>query len=520
MLKIFKNILFGKNTNFHQKNEIEWALTDSLDKNIDLIKNIFQNDDTIIFREFSNDDKSSQRFCLIFIDGMINNKIVNESIIEPIMRCKFDKFKNKDFLYKLKENIIISNTIKITDDFNEIVSLVLYGCSLLLIDNQNKAIIVDTKGFNERAITEPISETVVRGSRESFTETIMTSLTLLRRKIQSPNLKFKFREVGRLSKTKICLCYIDGIVNQNILDEVNRRIDDIDIDAVLESGYIEELIKDSPLSPFSTVGSTERPDIVASKLLEGRIAIFIDGTPFVLTVPFLFIEYFQANEDYYNQFLFGTINRILRIITFFLATSIPAIYVALTTFHQEMIPTPLLLSISASREGLPFPTIVEAILMLLAFEILRESGIRLPSPIGSSISFVGAIILGQAAVEARLVSAPIVIITALSGISNFLTFKMLEGLIVVRTTFLLLSGFLGLYGYIFGVIGLVIHLMSMRSFGVPYMSYIGSLKFQELKDTAIRAPWWLMYYRPRLLARSNLVRQKYYDKTKEVKNEK
>lgn len=508
MFRILKDMLIGKKSAFHEEKKVEWNITKSINENIDTLRNIFKNDDTVIFREFEGGNEYKIKFCLMFINGMINNRIVDESIIEPLMKIDDKDIVSKDILNVLKKKIIVSNTVKIKEDTNELMGCMLYGGTLLLVDGEDKGIIIDAIGFNQRAITESPSETVVRGPRESFNEAFITNLTLLRRKIQSPNLKFKFKEVGRITRTKICICHLDGIANDKILKEVNKRIDDIDIDSILESGYIEELIKDEPLSPFSTVGHTERPDIVAANLLEGKIAIFIDGTPLVLTVPFLFIEYFQANEDYYNQFIFGSINRILRIITFFLSTSIPAIYVALTTFHQEMIPTPLLLGISAAREGVPFPTIVEALLMLLAFEILRESGIRLPAPIGSSISFVGALILGQAAVNARFVSAPIVIVTALTGISNFLTHKMIGALIVVRLIFLLLSSFLGLYGYIFGVIGLFIHLMSMRSFGIPYMLNIGSLNMQEVKDTAIRAPWWLMYYRPRLISKKNSVRKK------------
>lgn len=508
MFRILKDVFIGKKSIPHEENKIDWYLTKSITENINLIKTIFENDDTVVFRKFEGGNEYKLKFCLIFVDGMIDNKIVNENIIEPIMKISDKNIASNNILNSLKNNIIVSNTVEIKEDSNKIISDILVGNTILLVDGQDKAITIEAKGFNQRAISESPSESVVRGPRESFNENIMTNLTMVRRKIKTSDLKFKFKEVGRVTRTKVCICYIDGIANEKIIKEVNKRIDDIDIDAILESGYIEELIQDEPLSPFSTVGNTERPDSVAGNLLEGRIAIFIDGTPVVLTVPFVFIQYFQANEDYYNTFIYSSINRLLRIFAFFLSTSIPAVYVALTTFHQEMIPTPLLLGISAAREGVPFPTVVEALLMLLAFEILRESGVRLPAPIGSSISFVGALILGQAAVEARFVSAPIVIVTALTGLSNFLTPKMIGAVITIRLIFLVLSSFLGLYGYIFGVIGLFIHLMSMRSFGIPYMLNIGSLNMQEVKDTVIRAPWWLMYYRPKLIAKNNSVRKK------------
>ncbi|SHK04513.1 spore germination protein [Paramaledivibacter caminithermalis] len=508
MFRIIRDKILGK----HRKKAVvtaeDWKLVKNLDENIKLFREIFNNDDTIRFREFETKDSSPVKCCLVFIDGMVNKEIVNENIIKPIVNFSLkDSNINRKAIDIFKDKIIISSAVKEKKDVYELLSSCLYGDAILLLDGFDSALLLDCKGWNTRAIEEPSSETIVRGPKEGFNEAIMTNLTLIRRKIRNTDLKFRFRQLGTCTKTKICICYIEGLASQEIITEVNRRLDDIEIDAVLESGYIEELIKDSPLSPFTTIGNTERPDIVAANLLEGRVALIIDGTPHVLTLPHLFIEYFQANEDYYHGFIYASINRIIRIFAFFLSTSVPAIYVALTTFHQEMIPTPLLLSISAAREGVPFPTIVEALFMLLAFEILRETGIRLPKPAGSTISFVGALILGQSAVEARFVSAPIVIVTALTGISNFLVPQMIGALIVVRLIFLLLSAFLGLYGYIFGVIGLFIHLMSMRSFGIPYMLNIGSLDMQDIKDTAIRVPWWIMYLRPKLIGDNNKVRQ-------------
>lgn len=226
-----------------------------------------------------------------------------------------------------------------------------------------------------------------------------------------------------------------------------------------------------------------------------------------LTIPHLFIEYFQANEDYYINFYFSSISRLLRILGFMITVSVPAVYVALVTFHQEMIPTPLLLSISAARQGVPFPTIVETILLLFVFEMLRETGTRMPTNIGQALSIVGALVLGQASVEAKIVSAPVVIVVALSGITGLMIPRIKGAAIILRFVFLLLSAFLGLYGFIFGITGLLLHLCELRSFGIPYMLHLTSLDPEDLKDTAIRAPWWYMKYRPRLIAANNRVRQ-------------
>lgn len=501
MFRILKNKILKSDKTIESK-FVNLKLTKSLDKNIDIFKKIFNKNDTIKFRMLENYD-NKLKCCIIFNDGMIKPDKIHEGISKPIINSKVTDTKIDTVLNK----ILYIPEGEISNNIDEMVSSVLYGDTVILVDKNDKAIIADTKGWQTRAISQPETEVSLKGPKEGFTESIIMNLSLIRRKIVNPDLKFVFRELGRVTKTKICICYIEGIASDKILRELNERLNKIDIDGILAAGYIEELIKDAPLSPFQTTGYTERPDVVAGNLLEGRIAIVIDGTPVVITLPFIFMEYFQANEDYYQNFIFSSINRIMRFIAFFLTTSIPAIYVALVTYHQEMIPTPLIISIFAAREGIPFPTVFEALAMLFAFEIMREAGVRLPRPIGQSISIVGALILGEAAVTARLISAPMVIITALTGISAFLIPKMLGPLIIVRTVFLILASFLGLYGYIFGVIGLFIHLMSMRSFGVPYMLNMGSINKQDIKDTVIRAPWWYMYYRPKLISDKNSARK-------------
>ncbi|HYF75300.1 MAG TPA: spore germination protein, partial [Candidatus Nitrosocosmicus sp.] len=255
------------------------------------------------------------------------------------------------------------------------------------------------------------------------------------------------------------------------------------------------------------IGHTERPDVVVGKLLEGRLAVFCDGTPFVLTLPYILIEYFHFNENYYNNFYFATFSRILSFVGFFITTSIPAIYTALITFHQEMLPTPLILSISAARQGIPLPTIAEMIGILFIFETLREASVRIPAVVGQTISIVGALIIGQAAVEAKLISAPIIIIAAAAGITGFLVPKMEQAVIILRLIFLLASAFMGLYGYIFILILTYIHLTSMKSFGIPYLLFASSLVAEDQKDAVIRAPWWFMNKRPKMLVDKNTKRQ-------------
>ncbi|MDD7792879.1 spore germination protein [Clostridium sp. 'White wine YQ'] len=483
------------------KSSNESLLTDnrildkSLDNNITLIKGIFQNDDTLITRRIENYSNSKLKGCLFFIQGMINSDYLSESIIKPFLKLN-EPDSNANFVDLLETKVIFSNAIKKTNELDKILEAILIGDTALLLDGYSDALVISSRDWEKRPISEPDTEKVVRGPREGFGESLVVNLSMLRRKIQNPSLKFEFRKFGTETHTKACICYIDGIAPKEILDELNSRLSKIDLDSILDSQYIQEFLNDARISPFETVGSTERPDTVAGKLLEGRIAILVDGTPFALTIPFLFIEYFQVNEDYYNNYIYMSFNRILRIIAAFLTVSVPAIYLSFVTYNQEMIPTPLLLSIYSSRESIPSPTVVECILMLLVFEILRETGTRLPSAIGQTTSIVGALVLGQAAVDARLVSAPIVIVVALTGITGLLNIKNSAATVLLRAIFLLSSAFLGIYGYIFTLLGLIIHLMSIKSFGVPYMLTIGSIKPEYIKDVIVRTPWWYSTVHP------------------------
>ncbi len=483
-------------------------LTKVLADNIKLIQTIFSNNETLVFRQFQNKYLEAAKCCVIYINGMVNTELLHENIIKPVLLNNLkEEISEKRLLEELQSKVIISSNLRESTDINDIVSSTIYGDTIFLLDGYDKALIISSKGWQTRAIEEPESEKVVRGPKEGFTESIIINLSLIRRRIINPDLKFRFKEVGTRTRTKACLCYVESLASDKILNEVINRLDNIDIDGILDSGYIQELIKDSPFSPFETVGATERPDVLAGRLLEGRVGIFIDGSPSVLTVPYLMIENFQISEDYYNNFLFGSANRLLRIIGGLLSISVPAVYISLTAFNQEMIPTPLLLSIAASRQGVPFPTVIEALFLLVVFEILREAGTRMPTSIGQAVNIVGALVLGQAAVQAKIISAPMVIVTALTGVSSLLITNLIGASLIIRFLFLFLSASMGMYGYIFGIIGLIIYLMKMRSFGVPYMLNIISFSEQDIKDTVIRAPWWQMNMRTKLIGTKDIVRQ-------------
>ncbi|HYE83933.1 MAG TPA: spore germination protein [Clostridia bacterium] len=483
-------------------------ISNILQDNIAALKKTFIADESLLFREFSIGGAKNVECVAVYVDGLVNVTRINDEIISPLLDMKASETNTDIYLPSVLKNKITSAQLETTGNYNELTNFLLNGYTSILMDGYKQAIVINTSGMERRKISEPDTEKVVRGPREGFNESLFTNISLLRSRIKSESLKLHFREVGRLTKTKVCLCYLENVASLDTVKEVERRLDHIDIDGILDSGYIQELISDERYSPFRTIGHTEKPDVVAGKLLEGRLAIFCDGSPFVLTLPYIFIEYFHVSEDYYSNYYYVTFNRLLSFTSFFITTSIPAIYTALITFHQEMLPTPLILSISAARQGIPLPTIAEMILILFVFEVLREASLRIPTVVGQTISIVGALIIGQAAVEAKLISAPIIIVAAASGLTSFLVPKMEQGVIIVRLVFLLSSAFLGLYGYIFSVIAMYIHLASMKSFGIPYMLFISSLSVEDQKDVLIRAPWWLIKKRPKLIAEKNIRRQK------------
>lgn len=475
------------------------ALTNKLSQNIQLMKSLFKNDETVQYRQLENRFDPSIHCYLVYIDGMVETKLLNEDIIKPLLEYRA-KWKEHDLIDVIAKQVTLSDSVEKTSDLDKIIQGVIYGDTALFIDGYAEVLILNTKGWSKRAIAEPDNEKVMRGPREGFNESLMMNLSLVRRKIRTPDLKMEFQVFGTRTKTNACICYLDGVVNKDVLAELKKRLKTFSIDGTLESNYISEFIKDAPYSPLKTIGSTEKPDIVAAKLLEGRVALFLDGTPVVLTAPFLFIENFQSDEDYFLNFWFSSINRILRFIAFFIATSLPAIYVALVTFHQEMLPTPLLMSISLARQGVPFPTVLEAAFMLLVFEMLRESGSRMPGSMGQALSIVGALVIGQAAVQAKLVSAPMIIIVGFTGISGLMVPRIKGTNIMLRFGLLGLASIVGLYGYMFGILAFIVHLFALNSFGIPIMSSAYTNSLQDRKDMIIRAPWWFMKKRPKFLS--------------------
>lgn len=468
-----------------------------LAENIKRYKDVFGEDSDLSVRYMQHE---SLKMAILFIDSLVEKEIMDQHVIH-VLNNQINDIVSAD------EEIILSTskTKKITKH-KEVLEHLLQGYSIILFDGYPIAYAAETAGGDRRPVTESSVETVVRGPRESFNESIMTNIGLIRRRVHTPHLQIYKKELGKESKTSVAVLYIKGIAKDNIVEEVISRIDNISIDAVLDSLYIEELIEDPQrYSPFPTIFNSERPDRISAGLLEGRIAIIVDGTPVVLLVPATIGLFLTSNEDYYQRYDISSLMKILRGGAFVLSIILPGLYVALLTYHQEMIPTPLLIAVTGQREGVPFGIAIEVAIMEITFEILREAGIRLPKTVGAAISIVGGLVLGQAAVDAGLVGQGTVIVVALTAISSFTTpsYNIAITARMIRFILLILSSFLGAFGLIFGLIFLLIHLNSLRSFSVPYLSPIVPFHKGDWKDLFIRVPWSHMKERPEEISNNN-----------------
>lgn len=516
-------MLFWKHSHSKKKNESteqedkkevpeQIKLSSDLTSNIETIRKIMGFANDVIVREFAIVPAADIKAAVIFIKGLVQREVINEQVIGALMsNNRFDSVQNNtEFFQMIKEYGIPSIYVNEESDVNNILTQLIEGNTILLLDKVNKVLIVESAGWKDRAISEPRAENVVRGPKDGFTENIENNTALIRRRIKSPTLRMELLIIGTKTKTRVLIVYLEGVAREEVLEEVRSRLARIEIDSVLESGYIEELIEDTPLSPFPQLEYTERPDKVSASILEGRVAILVDTTPHVLIVPTIFYHFIQSADDYYERFTIGTLTRIIRITAYFISVILPAMYIALSSYHQEMIPTTLALSIAASREGVPFPSIGEAFLMEGTFEILREAGLRLPKQAGQAVSIVGGIVIGQAAVQAGIVSQAMVIVVALTGISSFAipAFNAAASGRLIRFPLMLMASILGLPGILAGLSIIIIHLNSLRSFGVSYMEPFISAKKNEFKDIVVRSPWWAMNKIPGYIARKGYRRMK------------
>ncbi|HWQ42198.1 MAG TPA: spore germination protein [Desulfosporosinus sp.] len=486
-----------------------YSFDEDLDKPISgtAVKEILEKSSDVVFREFFLQGKERIPCILGAVDGLVDKNLLDQFILKPLMvdlagHPELARVTLANVVDITVQSLLPGLEIKKIAKMREAIDAILSGDSVIFFGNLTEAIVIGAKGWPSRGVAEPITESIVKGPREGFSETLRTNTSLLRRKIKHPSLRIISLKLGDLTNTDLVVTYIDKIARPDIVAEVFRRLGSIKMDGMLGNGYIEEMIEDNPYSPFPQIAFTERPDVLAGKLLEGKVGIIVDGTPIVLVVPVELTQFLNVNEDYYQRAMVAILSRFVRYLGAFVALLAPSIYIAVTTFHQEIIPTDLLMSISSGRQGVPFPALLEALTMTVVLEILQEAGLRLPKPIGQTIGIVGALVIGDAAVKASLVSPLMVIIIGLTAVASYAipTFDLSIAVRLIRFPLMISAGVLGFFGVSVGLYVIAIHLLSLRSFGVPYLSPIAPLRIRALlQDTFVRAPWWALKRRPQLI---------------------
>ena len=447
-------------------------------KDIEYVKKRFEGAFDVKYREIM----TSLGLCtLVFIDDLCSTQFISEYIVTPLGKKDYKCWSVEDVI----PNVLGINIASYAKDVEDAILHVLSGDVVLLFNDHEKIIYCEVKGFVRRGVGIPVTESVVKGPREGFTELFVDNVSLIRRKIKNSDLKFEPIYVGNKSQTVVCISYIKGIAPDYLIDHVKEIVNKLDLKFILDTNYIEDALRKKK-SVFDTVGYTEKPDEVAAKMLEGRVAILVDGTPFVITVPYFFLENFQAPDDYYLNKYFVNFTRVIRWIAFFLATFMPGLYVAILTHHFALIPSLFVFRLAVSRAGVPLPTIVEVLIMMVAFQLIKEAGLRLPQPIGGAMSIVAGLILGDAVVGAGIASRITIIVVAISTLSYFLTPKLYGAMSIWSLIITVVSSMFGLPGFFIVALVLIAKLADLDTGGYSYLFPLGSIETYKFKDIIFR----------------------------------
>lgn len=487
---------------------MEEKLLLSLKSNIDYIKYIFSDCGDIVYREFF----AGCNMCLVYIDNITNSVAIEESILTNLMNRSDMHGDGNEFIDRSLLEVVSVKDVKKIYTFQEVINAILSGDTVILCDEADSALQASTKGFPTRGVGSVKTEVSVLGPKDAFNESIAVNIVLIRRRIKNTKLKLKRMKIGTGTKTDIAVMYMEGIVNNEILKNVEKSLENVDIDGVYDSGYIEQLIEKEFTSPFPQIQITERPDKTASSLMEGRIAVVVDNSPYVILLPAPLNEFFQSADDYYERWEIMSFIRFMRYVGAFLAISLPGLFIALAVYNPSVLPVSLALKIAGSRQNIPFPTAAEMLVMEIAFELLIEAGIRLPSPVSSTIGIAGGIIIGQAAVEAGIVSPMIIIISALTAICTYVipNTSVTAGIRIFKYIIIFTSSFFGLFGFWIGILLLLIHLSSIKTFGIPYLYPFCSASengYSDLKDSIFRLPLFMIKKRPVYANKENRKKQ-------------
>jgi spore germination protein len=504
-------------SNSSSKPWTDWPPADTLNShlqtNLNLLSERLGSNSDYSVREF-NIGGSSIRAAVINLNKISDSTIVQEYVLKPLMMDLrktnvAELYTSGNFKVFIKDHVLPLSKIDEAEHVYQVIENVLTGSTALLIDGISGSLILGTSTSAPQNFEEPSSESLVRGPKIGFVNSLDENISLLRSRATDPNLRMLSYQVGERNRKNLVISYVDGIADPNLVDEVKRRIEKIKIDDPLESGYIEQLIEDNFMSPFPQVQSTERPDRVIGSLLEGRVAILTDGSSYISIVPVTLSMLLQSPEDYYVHWIPSSLVRLLRFFAAFVALLGPAIYISFLSFHQGLIPTKLAISMAGTREGVPFPPFLEALIMEVVIEILREAGLRLPKPVGQTVGLVGGLVIGQAAVEAGIVSPLMVIVVSLTAISSFAIPQYDAGvaLRMLRFVAMFSAAMLGIYGVVMFTLFLSIHFVKIKNFGIPYASPLVPYRPNDWKDLLIRAPLSSMKKRPQMMNPQDQTRQ-------------
>ncbi|WP_084783327.1 spore germination protein [Bacillus dakarensis] len=478
-------------------------ISGTLDENVMYMKEMLGESDDFVIKHFKVFGKVSA--VLMYVNSLTDQNRINNDILKPLM-YKPEHLLKKDILLDelisiLFSEILYDSKAKLNSEFDELVNVTLLGETVIVIDGIEEAIHIDTRKVDKRSIDSPETEQAVLGPREGFIENISTNIALVRARLPTADFVVKTMKIGRLTKTTVAFCYIKGIASEQVINEVEKRLSEIDIDAILDTGYLEQFIEDNPFSPFPQTQSTERPDKTVSNLVEGRVAILADGSPFALLVPVVFNQFYQTFDDYSSRFLMGSFARLARMLALVFSLIFPSLYVSFISFNPELLPTEFAVAVAGGRAGVPYPAVIEVLIIEISMEVLREATVRMPKQVGGALSIVGVLVVGEAAVNAGLASPITVVVIALTSIGSFATpaYVAAFALRMLRFPILVLAGIFGLYGVVVGVIFIFNHMLSLKSFGVPYMAPVSPGNSQGMKDVVIRSPLWWMPNRPNFL---------------------
>lgn len=461
-------------------------ISESLDLNKSYLKEQLGDSFDVKYRSAKVGEVS---FLFVMLDGMCDNLLITEQIMMPILESDFSDVKENNISFKASDGVSGSIDKSVTADLDEAIDELLTGNLLMLVENSTVAVLFSVQKFAKRSPSEPNTESQERGSREGFVELFKDNVAMVRRRVRNPVFKIKTLDIGTTSKTKVCVCYMSDRVNPKTLDSVINRLKSAELDVVEGAGYIQPFLDHKTPSLFSCVGRTERPDVFVSKMSEGKVGIIIDGTPDALIVPHLFTENFHSLDDYLKRPYFAFFARIIKIISFLISVFLPGIYVAICTFHQEMIPETMIFGITSQESKTPLPVVAEALLIHLIYEIVREAGLRIPKAVGHAVSIVGALVIGESAVSAGLIAAPMLIVVGLTAICSFVISSLYEPVAILRFAFILIGGIGGIYGICFGFAVVLVNISALCPYGVPFMSPLSPTKPGAWRDLVRRESW-------------------------------